>query len=44
VLRHHKIRKDGTVRDSHMYSILLTEWPDVKRHLQLRLERHCAAP
>jgi RimJ/RimL family protein N-acetyltransferase len=44
VIRHHKIRKDGTVRDSHMYSILLTEWPDVKRHLQLRLERHCAAP
>jgi RimJ/RimL family protein N-acetyltransferase len=44
VIRHHKIRKDGTVRDSHMYSILLTEWPDVKRHLQHRLERRSAGP
>jgi RimJ/RimL family protein N-acetyltransferase len=39
VLRHHQIRRDGTVRDSVMYSILATEWPDVKRHLQLRLAR-----
>jgi hypothetical protein len=28
------------VRDSVMYSILATEWPDVKRHLELRLARH----
>jgi len=40
VIRHHKARPDGTVRDTHMYSILLAEWPDVKRHLQLRLKRH----
>ena len=39
VLRHHHPRRDGTVRDSVMYSILLEEWPDVKRHLALRLER-----
>ncbi|MEP6618603.1 MAG: GNAT family protein [bacterium] len=39
VLRHHKERKDGTVRDSVMYSILLHEWPDVKRHLARRLLR-----
>lgn len=39
VLRHHALRKDGTVRDSVMYSILATEWPDVKRHLELRLAR-----
>ena len=39
VLRHHQARRDGTVRDSVMYSILLAEWPDVKRHLQLRLAR-----
>jgi len=44
VIRHHKIRKDGTVRDSHIYSILVAEWPDVKRHLKLRLERHSAPP
>lgn len=40
VIRHHAARRDGTVRDSVMFSILLTEWPDVKRHLQLRLKRH----
>ena len=40
VLRHHQARRDGTVRDSVMYSILLSEWPDVRRHLELRLARH----
>jgi N-acetyltransferase len=40
VIRHHAARRDGTVRDSVMYSILLAEWRDVKRHLELRLERH----
>lgn len=39
VLRHHQARRDGTVRDSVMYSILATEWRDVKRHLELRLDR-----
>jgi RimJ/RimL family protein N-acetyltransferase len=39
VLRHHQARADGTVRDSVLYSILATEWPDVKRHLELRLSR-----
>jgi len=40
VIRHHQARRDGTVRDSVMYSILATEWPDVRRHLELRLQRH----
>jgi RimJ/RimL family protein N-acetyltransferase len=40
VIRHHQARKDGTVRDSVMYSILAGEWPDVRRHLELRLSRH----
>jgi N-acetyltransferase len=40
VLRHHAARKDGTVRDSVMYSILAAEWRDVRRHLELRLARH----
>jgi len=40
VIRHHWARKDGTVRDTVMYSILAGEWPDVKRHLELRLARH----
>ncbi len=40
VLRHHQARRDGTVRDTVMYSILANEWPDVQRHLALRLARH----
>jgi RimJ/RimL family protein N-acetyltransferase len=40
VIRHHWPRRDGTVRDSVMYSVILSEWPDVKRHLQFRLQRH----
>ena len=40
VLRHHRVRRDGTVRDSVVYSILASEWPDVKRHLEFRLARH----
>jgi RimJ/RimL family protein N-acetyltransferase len=39
VIRHHQARRDGTARDSVMYSILVAEWPDVKRHLALRLAR-----
>src|SRR5688572_5085898 len=31
VLRHHQARRDGTVRDSVMYSILVVEWADVRR-------------
>ena len=40
VIRHHAPRRDGTVRDTVMYSLLAAEWPDVKRHLELRLARH----
>jgi RimJ/RimL family protein N-acetyltransferase len=40
VLRHHHARRDGTVRDTVMYSMLAAEWPDAKRHLELRLTRH----
>jgi len=43
VIRHHQARRDGTARDSVMYSILASEWRDVKRHLELRLARHGAA-
>ena len=39
VIRHHRRRRDGSVRDSVMYSILVHEWPDVKRHLELRVTR-----
>ena len=40
VIRHHALRRDGTVRDTVIYSVLAHEWPDVKRHLQLRLQRN----
>jgi N-acetyltransferase len=39
VLRHHAARRDGSVRDTVMFSILTGEWPDVRRHLELRLAR-----
>jgi len=43
VIRHHAKRRDGSVRDTVMFSILASEWPDVKRHLELRLARHGSA-
>jgi N-acetyltransferase len=42
VLRHHAPRRDGSARDTVLYSILAGEWPDVKRHLEHRLARHSA--
>ena len=42
VIRHHAARRDGTARDSVMYSVLRAEWRDVKRNLELRLARHQA--
>ena len=42
VIRHHAARRDGTARDTYIYSILLGEWPDVKRHLTTRLARNVA--
>jgi N-acetyltransferase len=43
VIRRHAPRRDGTARDTYIYSILLGEWPDVKRHLTTRLDRNAAA-
>jgi RimJ/RimL family protein N-acetyltransferase len=39
VLRHHALRRDGTVRDTVMYSLAVGEWPEVKAHLQYQLAR-----
>jgi len=44
VLRHHQLRRDGTVRDSVMFSILATEWPDVRRYLKTRVARLLQQP
>jgi N-acetyltransferase len=40
VIRHFQPRRDGSPRDTHMYSILTAEWPDVKRRLETRLQRN----
>ncbi len=40
VLRRHQARRDGTVRDTYLYSILKEEWRDVRRHLEGRLRRN----
>ncbi len=37
VLRHHALRRDGTVRDTVMYSMTAAEWPDAQVRLQARL-------
>src|SRR5262245_54662431 len=42
VIRHYGARRDGTPRDLVMYSILWSEWPDVRRHLELPLQRHAS--
>jgi RimJ/RimL family protein N-acetyltransferase len=40
VVRRHWPRRDGSVRDTVLYSVLAEEWPDVKRHLELRIRKH----
>jgi RimJ/RimL family protein N-acetyltransferase len=39
VLRHHHMRRDGTVRDTVMYSVVRGEWPEIKPHLHDKLKR-----
>ena len=43
VVRHQYIRRDGTLRDTVLYSVIPEEWPAVRAHLQARLEAHAAA-
>lgn len=40
VLRNHSVRRDGSIRDDVMYSILAAEWPGVRLHLETRLWRN----
>jgi len=40
VIRHHAVRRDGSVRDTVMYSLLRGEWPEVKTQLHYQLSRH----
>ncbi len=39
VIRHHALRRDGTVRDTVMYSLTAGEWPEVRAHLEHQLAR-----
>jgi N-acetyltransferase len=39
ILRNHMLVRDGVVRDSAYYSIIDTEWPEVKARLEERLAR-----
>ena len=40
IFRKHMVMAGGRARDSAYYSIIDTEWPDVRAHLQARLARH----
>jgi N-acetyltransferase len=42
VLRSHLRHADGSVRDTVVFSILASEWPAVRQHLQARLDAHAA--
>ena len=39
VIRGHALRRDGTIRDTVMYSMRLGEWPEAKAQLLYRLGR-----
>jgi RimJ/RimL family protein N-acetyltransferase len=39
VLRGHALRRDGTIRDTVMYSLLSGEWPEVKAQLLYLLDK-----
>ncbi|QYK02961.1 GNAT family N-acetyltransferase [Shewanella psychrotolerans] len=39
VLRNHRLLKDGTVRDTVVYSIIESEWPSVKQNLLYRMKQ-----
>ncbi|WP_020669693.1 GNAT family N-acetyltransferase [Amycolatopsis nigrescens] len=38
ILRAHRIRKDGTLRDTAVYSVVAAEWPAVREGLAARLD------
>jgi RimJ/RimL family protein N-acetyltransferase len=39
VIRGHALRRDGTIRDTVMYSLRSGEWPEVKAHLLYSLNK-----
>ena len=43
VIRGHALRRDGTIRDTVMYSMRSGEWPEVRAQLLYLLEQHAPA-
>ena len=43
VIRHHTLRRDGTVRDTVMYSMTAGEWPEARAQLLYLLQRRAQA-
>ena len=43
VIRHHALRRDGTVRDTVIYSMIAAEWPEARAQLLYLLARHNGA-
>lgn len=43
VLRGHALRRDGTIRDTVLYSMRAGEWPEARAQLQYLLGRHDTA-
>jgi RimJ/RimL family protein N-acetyltransferase len=39
ILRSHQVAPNGTLRDTVVYSIIASEWPTVKAHLEFQLSR-----
>jgi RimJ/RimL family protein N-acetyltransferase len=38
MLRHERLRPDGTCRNTAMFSVIDTEWNDVKEHLRMKIK------
>jgi RimJ/RimL family protein N-acetyltransferase len=39
ILRNHQLTREGLLRDTVVFSIIESEWPTVRRHLQHKLDR-----
>lgn len=39
VIRHHAVRRDGTIRDTVMYSVTAGEWPEIRAHLRYQQDK-----
>ena len=39
ILRNHQRHRDGSLRDTCVYSVIQSEWPAVKAHLEFQLDR-----